>query len=169
MLSRWQTVGSVIRQTPLKRLTRQTGAINHPLPAVIHQHWPVFFVRLHNIPDMNKKSFCFYLDLVRLCMKIESQFLHFYRQRLRNVIPWLSNSIPVHPQHQILMVDAGTRSFIEAALWFCSGTQRKAHARWSGEEYRSPGTSHVTNPCHVTSAADGMGTSSGSWHQCHFS
>lgn len=145
MLSWWQTVGSVIWQTPLKRLTRQTRAINHPVPAVIYQHWPFFFTCLHNIPDINK-LFCVYLDLVRLCMKIESQFLHFYQQRLRNVIPWPSHSIPVHPRHQILMVDAGTRSFIEAALWFCSGTQLEAHARWSGEEYRSPGTRSRDQP-----------------------
>ncbi len=146
MLSWWQTVGSVIWQTPLKRLTRQTRAINHPVPAVIHQHWPFFFTCLHNIPDINKKLFCVYLDLVHLCIKIESQFLNFYQQRLRNVIPWPSLSIPVHPQNQILMVDAGTRSFIEAALWFCSGTQLEAHARWSGEEYRSPGTRSRDQP-----------------------
>ncbi|KAK2870298.1 hypothetical protein Q8A67_024690 [Cirrhinus molitorella] len=38
-----------------------------------------------------------------------------------------------------------------------------------GRNTGPPGPGHVTNPCHVTSAADGMGTSSGSWHQCHFS
>lgn len=33
----------------------------------------------------------------------------------------------------------------------------------------SPGTKPRDGHCHVTSAADGMGTSSGSWHRCHFS
>lgn len=33
----------------------------------------------------------------------------------------------------------------------------------------SPGTKSRDDHCHVTSAADGMGTSSGSWHRCHFS
>lgn len=44
------------------------------------------------------------------------------------------------------MVDAGSRSLFEAALWFCSGTQLEAHARWSGEEYRSPGTQSRDQP-----------------------
>lgn len=36
-------------------------------------------------------------------------------------------------------------------------------------EIMSPGTKSRDGHCHVTSAADGMGTSSGSWHRCHFS
>ncbi|GAA6079853.1 uncharacterized [Tachysurus ichikawai] len=36
-------------------------------------------------------------------------------------------------------------------------------------EIMSPGTKSRDSHCHVTSAADGMGTISGSWHRCHFS
>ncbi len=75
--SRISRLANVLEET-------ETRAINHPVPAVIQQHWPFFWTFTQY--TSYKKLFCVYLDLVCLCMKIESQFLHFYQHRLSEML-----------------------------------------------------------------------------------
>lgn len=61
--------------------------------------------------------------------------------------------------------------FFFISLTFCVDTWMLVptyrDARWSVQNEGPKGMHHVVL-CPVTSLADGMGTSSGSWHQCHF-